>query len=163
MVNVQQITIIPHITQSDLLKKIKDYELGAKIHKRLTFINLRYSNMPLKDACKLVGISPGTGYTWQDRWNSEGYAGLIPKYAGGKPAKLSDIEKDQLYEILHTRNFWTTSEVRELIFLKFSVNYSMDQIRRILKKYKMLFGKLYPQDYRRPENAEEILKKDSQK
>jgi len=163
MVNVQQITIIPHITQSDLLKKIKDYELGAKIHKRLTFINLRYSNMPLKDACKLVGISPGTGYTWQDRWNSEGYAGLIPKYAGGKPAKLSDIEKDQLYEILHTRNFWTTSEVRELIFLKFSVNYSMDQIRRILKKYKMLFGKLYPQDYRRPKNAEEILKKDSQK
>lgn len=163
MVNVQQITIIPHITQSDLLKKIKDYELGAKIHKRLTFINLRYSNMPLKDACKLVGISPGTGYTWQDRWNSEGYAGLIPKYAGGKPAKLSDVEKDQLYEILHTRNFWTTSEVRELIFLKFSVNYSMDQIRRILKKYKMLFGKLYPQDYRRPENAEEILKKDSQK
>ncbi|PWR69509.1 transposase [Methanospirillum stamsii] len=163
MVNVQQITIIPHITQSDLLKKIKDYELGAKIHKRLTFINLRYSNIPVKEACKLVGISPGTGYTWQDRWNSEGYAGLIPKYAGGKPAKLSDIEKDQLYEILHTRNFWTTSEVRELIFLKFSVNYSMDQIRRILKKYKMLFGKLYPQDYRRPENAEEILKKDSQK
>lgn len=39
----------------------------------------------------------------------------------------------------------------------------MDQIRRIFKKYKMLFGKLYPQDYRRPENAEEILKKDSQK
>ena len=110
-----------------------------------------------------MGISPGTGYMWQDRWNSEGYAGLIPKYAGGKPAKLSDIEKDQLYEILYTRNFWTTSEVRELIFLKFSVNYSMDQIRRILKKYKMLFGKLYPQDYRRPENAEEILKKDSQK
>ncbi|PWR71752.1 transposase [Methanospirillum stamsii] len=154
MINVQQISIIPHITQSDLLKKIKDYELEAKIHKRLTFINLRYSNMSVKEACKLVGISPGTGYTWQDRWNSEGYA-------GGKPAKLSDVEKDQLYEILHTHNFWTTSEVRELIFLKFSVNYSMDQIRRILKKYKMLFGKLYPQDYRRPENAEEILKKDS--
>ncbi|NLV28525.1 MAG: transposase [Methanomicrobiales archaeon] len=163
MVNVEQIEIVTHISQSDLLKKIKEYKLGAKILQRLTFINLRYSNISVKEASRLVGISPVTGYTWQERWNSEGYAGLVPKYAGGRPSKLSKSEKEQLWEVLHTRDYWTTSEVRQLILLKFSIDYSMDQIRRILRKYQMLFGKLYPQDYRRPENAEEIFKKRSPK
>lgn len=161
MVNVEQIPVIIHISQTELVKKIKEYELGAKILKRLTFINLRYSGKTVKESCKLLGISSVTGYTWQDRWNSEGYAGIVPKYAGGRPPKLSEQQKEELWEFLHTRDYWTTSEVKHLILLKYSIEYSMDQIRRILKNYMMQFGKLYPQDYRRPDDAEEILKKNS--
>ena len=161
MVNVEQIPVIIHISQAELVKKIKEYELGAKILKRLTFINLRYSGKTVKESCKLLGISSVTGYTWQDRWNSEGYAWLVPKYAGGRPPKLSEQQKEELWEFLHTRDYWTTSEVKHLILLKYSIEYSMDQIRRILKNYMMQFGKLYLQDYRRPDDAEEILKKNS--
>ena len=159
MVNVEQIPVIIHISQTELVKKIKEYELGAKILKRLTFINLRYSGKTVKESCKLLGISSVTGYAWQDRWNSEGYAGIVPKYAGGRPPKLSEQQKEELWEFLHTRDYWTTSEVKHLILLKYSIEYSMDQIRRILKNYMMQFGKLYPQDYRRPDDAEKIRKK----
>ncbi|KAF5068447.1 transposase [Methanospirillum sp. J.3.6.1-F.2.7.3] len=161
MVNVEQIPIIFHFSQGELVKKIKEYELGAKILKRLTFINLRYSGKTIKESSDLLGISIVTGYTWQERWNSEGYAGLVPKYAGGRPSKLTDQQKEELWEVLHTRDYWTTLEVKHLIQLKFSIEYSMDQIRRILKSYEMLFGKLYPQDYRRPDDAEIIFKKNS--
>lgn len=161
MVNVEQIKIETHIPQSELVKKIKEYELGAKILKRLTFINLRYSNKSVKESCELLGISIVTGYKWQERWNKEGYAGLVPKYAGGRPSKLSDQQKEELWDELHTRDYWTTIEVKHLILLKYSIEYSMDQIRRILKNYRMLFGKPYPQDYRRPDDAEEKLKKNS--
>ena len=163
MVNVEQIDIKKHISAQDLKEKIKDYSIQAKILKRLLFINLRYSGQLVPEACKNLGISIGTGYIWQERWNLEGYAGLIPKYGGGKPSKLTDQEKKNLWEILHTRDYWTTNEVKQLIQLKFDVTYSMDQTRRILKKFSMQFGKLYPQDYRRPPNADEIFKKNSQK
>ena len=159
MANVEQIEVIAHLSRRELVEKIKEYELGAKILKRLTFINLRYSGKSVKESSELLGISIVTGYKWQERWNSEGYAGLVPKYAGGRPPKLSEQQKEELWEVLHTRDYWTTSEVKHLILLKYSIEYSMDQIRRILNNYKMLFGKLYPQDYRRPDDAEEILKK----
>lgn len=159
MVNVEQINIIKHIPSIELAKKIKDYSLQTKIHKRLLFINLRYSGISISESCDLLGISLGTGYTWQDRWNLEGYAGLIPRYAGGKPSKMTDRQKEKLWSLLHTRDHWTTNEVKQLIQLEFDISYSMDQIRRILRNFNMLFGKLYPQDYRRPDDAEEILKK----
>jgi putative transposase len=159
MVNVEQIEIIEHIPPVELARKIKDYSLQTKILKRLLFINLRYSGKSIAESCNLLSISLGTGYTWQDRWNSEGYAGLIPKFAGGKPSKMTDQQKEELWSRLHTRDHWTTNEVKQLIQLEFDISYSMDQIRRILRNFNLLFGKLYPQDYRRPDDAEEIFKK----
>lgn len=162
MVNVEQIEIVKHVTPKELTEKIKDYSIQAKILKRLIYINLRYSGKSVSESCKLVGISIATGYNWQERWNLEGYAGLIPKYGGGKPSKMTDQQKDELWQRLHSRDHWTTNEVRQLIQLEFNIAYSMDQIRRILRQFKMLFGKLYPEDYRRPPEAEEILKKNFQ-
>ena len=163
MVNVEQIEIVKHIPVTELTEKIKDYSLQAKILKRLLFINLRYNGKLVSESCILVGISLGTGYSWQNRWNLEGYAGLIPKYGGGKPSKMSDPQKEALWKILHTREHWTTNEVKQLIQLEFDISYSMDQIRRILRRFNMLFGKLYPEDYRKPPDAEKILKKISPK
>jgi len=54
---------------------------------------------------------------------------------------------------------WTTKEVQELIKEKFGVIYSSWQVRRILKSFGMKYAKPFQKDYRRPENAEELLKK----
>ncbi|MBN1166869.1 MAG: transposase [Methanospirillaceae archaeon] len=163
MVNVEQIEIIKHIPLAELTKKIKDYSIQAKILKRLLFINLRYSGKTVSESCILIGISIATGYTWQERWNLEGYVGLIPKYGGGKPSKMTNQQKEALWEVLHTRDHWSTNEVKQLIQLEFDISYSMDQTRRILRNFNMSFGKPYPHDYRRPIDAEEIFKKKSQK
>lgn len=112
MVNVEQIRIIKHISAKEIAKKIKDYSIQTKILKRLIFINLRYSGQTVLESCKNLSISPATGYKWQERWNFEGYAGLIPKYGGGRPSKLSNKEKEALWEALHARDHWTTNEVK---------------------------------------------------
>jgi len=59
------------------------------------------------------------------------------------------------------KNDWTTAEVQHLIQSQFGVSYSLDQVRRILKSFGMFFGKPYPRDYRRPRDAEQVLKKNS--
>ncbi len=161
MARIESIAIERHITAEELLKRIKSLEKDAKVLQRLYFIKYRYEGVAVEDAAKRVGISKQVAYIWQDRWNKEGYGGLKPKFAGGKPSKLSDNQKKQLKTILKKRNDWATEEVRELISKEFKVKYTLKQIRIILKNFDMKLAKPYPHDYRRPDNAEEILKKPS--
>ena len=69
-----------------------------------------------------------------------------------------DEEKEALKEELKPKSHWAIAEVKQL---KFGIEYSLDQIRRVLRSFDMLFYKPYPQDYRRPSDAEECLKKHS--
>jgi len=116
--------------------------------------------MSVEEACDLVGVSKIVGYIWQDRWNGEGYKGIIPRFTGGRPSKLTNEQKDRLLELLQQKDNWTSDEVRSLVFKEFNVEYTLKQIRVILKNYGMKCAKPYVLDYRRPEDAEDILKKD---
>jgi len=60
---------------------------------------------------------------------------------------------------LKERDDWTTDEVKRLVKERFDVEYTLKQIRTILKKFGMKYRKPYPKDYRRPVKAAEILKK----
>ncbi len=159
MARPENITIERHITAEELQRRIKSLEKDVKVLKRLYFIKYRYEGVAVEDAAKRVGISKPVAYIWQDRWNKEGYEGLKPKFAGGKPSKLSDDQKEQLKKILNSRDDWTTEEIKKLISKEFMVEYSLKQIRIILRQFGMKLAKPFPHDYRRPDDAEEILKK----
>jgi putative transposase len=75
--------------------------------------------------------------------------------------KLSSDEFDKLKDLLNQKTTWTTEEVRTMIYQEFGVEYTLKQIRIILKKLKMAYGKPFTQDYRRPDDAESLLKKPS--
>jgi putative transposase len=60
---------------------------------------------------------------------------------------------------LEEKDYWTTREVLELINEKYGIEYSQKQIAVILHSFNMCHSKPYILDYRKPENAEEILKK----
>ena len=75
--------------------------------------------------------------------------------------KLSPEEFDTLKELLSQKTTWTTEEVRAIIHQEFEVEYTLKQIRIILKKLKMGYGKPFTLDYRRPDDAEYLLKKPS--
>jgi len=147
------------ITSEKLKKRIKDKEKDVKVLNRLHFINYLYSGCSVPEASEKLGITKVTGYNWLERWNQDGYEGLIPRFAGGRPSKLTDHEKIQLKEILTKRDDWTTKEIRNLIYQRFQVEYSLKQVRFILRDLGLKFGKPYPKDYRRPKNAEKQLKK----
>ena len=162
MAGREQITIVRHVPLSVLNKRIKHPKgLLPQVVPRLVFIRLRYKGMSVVDAAEAVGVSHQTGYNWQKRWNEEGPGGLVPKYAGGRPSKLTVEQKVALLEQLREKEHWTTAEVQHRIQSQFGVDYSLDQVRRILKSFGMFFGKPYPRDYRRPRDAEQVLKKNS--
>lgn len=147
------------ITSEKLKKRIRAKEKDVKVLNRLHFMNYLYNGCSVPEASEKLGITKVTGYNWLGRWNEDGYEGLIPRFAGGRPSKLTDTEKGQLKEILKERDDWTTKEIRKLICYRFNVEYSLKQVGIILRNLGMKFGKPYPKDYRRPPDAEEQLKK----
>jgi putative transposase len=161
MVKTEQIQIVKHMTVNDLTKQIKKLEKDTMVLQRLFFIKYRYEGKSVEEAAKLVSASKNTGYLWQERWNNDGYYGLSPQFAGGRPSYLSDEQKEKLKVLLKRKDNWTTKEVQELISKKFSVKYTLKQIRIILKNFGMNYAKPYHHDYRKPKNAKDILKKPS--
>lgn len=151
--------VVKHIPAEELDRRIKKLEKDTRVLQRLYFIRHLYRGMSVEEAAELVGVTKATGYSWLKMWNSRGYEGLIPEFGGGRPAKLTKEQKERLREMLKERDSWTTKEVQELIEAEFGIKYSSWQVRRILRSFGMKYAKPYQKDYRRPENAEESLKK----
>ena len=90
----------------DLNRLIKSLERSTTMLKRLLFVKYRYNGDSVEEAAKRIGITKMIGYVWQRRWNNEGYKGLIPRYAGNGPSKLSEgqrtILKDKLKDGQYT-------------------------------------------------------------
>jgi hypothetical protein len=60
--------------------------------------------------------------------------------------------------VLKAKPYWSVKEVIRLIMELFGVNYSDDQIRRILvEKLGMNYAKPFAWDYRRPKDAGDIF------
>jgi putative transposase len=152
--------LVKHLTLKDLEHKIKREEKAIRVLERLNFIRFLYKGDTIKDACDKVNISEPTGYSWLESWNESGYEGLIPHFSGGPKPKLDTKSKEELISLLKERESWTLKEAQRLIKEKFQVDYSEMQVWRILKSLKMHYAKPYVLDERRPENAEDILKKD---
>ncbi len=158
MARPEEIPINKDISKKEILKRIKT-EKDAKILRRLFFIKFRYEGDSVQEASKKIGITKRIGYIWQDRWNREKYQGLIPQFAGGRPSKLTDQQKVELERLLRQKDSWTSREVRDLIIKEFGVTYTIKQALEIAKRMGLKFAKPYQRDYRRPADAEDILKK----
>ena len=140
-----------------LLKSEKD----PVVKQKLSFLVVAGEDcLYFERAVEATGIDITTGYTWIRMWNDLGYEGLLPSpNKGGRPPKLTDEDLEDLRNILESKDYWTTKEVTVLIKEVFMKKLSEDQVRRILRdKLGMRLSKPYQHDYRRPDNAEEILK-----
>lgn len=135
-------------------------EKEESIKIKLIFLNLVASfKVDLEKVCEIFAIAIPTGYSWIRQWNQAGYEGIKSKgKRSGRRPRLSDEECGKLGEMLKENESWTTKEVRGLIKERFGVEFSEDQVVRILRqRLRMHFSKPYPMDYRRPEDAEALL------
>ena len=147
------------ITLDKLNSIIKRSEKSVRILERLYFVRFLYKGDTIKEACERINITEPTGYSWLKAWNDSGYKGLEPHFSGGPKPKLDASKRTELSRLLHERETWTLREVRIVIIEEFGIEYSEMQVWRILKSMNMHHAKPYILDKRRPEGAEDILKK----
>ncbi|MEM3830207.1 MAG: winged helix-turn-helix domain-containing protein [Conexivisphaerales archaeon] len=147
------------MSAEELEQRIKTLKKDTRILKRLYFIRYRYEGDPVETDAEKVSVYKMVAYQWQDRWNENWYEGLVPRFAGGKPAKLSKEKIERLRSIPQEWNDWTTEEVKDLIEKRFGIRFTQKYVDTILRKLGMKYAKPYQHHYRRPKNAEDYLKK----
>ncbi|MDY6966448.1 MAG: helix-turn-helix domain-containing protein [Halobacteriota archaeon] len=122
-----------HLQIEELKSLIRKGEREARMLKRLYFIKFLYEGDGVEEASIKAGVTKSIGYEWLRRWNREGYTGLIPKFGGGRPSKMTDVQREELKAILRRRRNLSLHEVKVLVEDRFGINYSEKQIGRILR------------------------------
>jgi len=164
MARPTEIDIIRHVPLEDLDKAAGEYESGRstatvkRITERLAFIRMRYKGYSVEEAASNAGFTLVTGYNVQRLWNEGGMAALVPKFGGGRISKMTEEQRDDLKETLLISPM-PTKDARVYIKNKYGIDYTMKQVWEILTKMNLHHAKPYPKDHRRPDDAENILKK----
>jgi putative transposase len=167
MARPTSINIVRHISNDELedmiraaRKEMNGYARSKKVYDRLLFVKMRYSGRSAEEAAAAVGFSRATGYNTQELWNSKGPGHLLPVPNPGRPSRMTQDQKGRLRNIL-SMSPMETNDVRLYIIEEFNITYSIKQVHVILSKMGLHHSKPYPKDHRRPDDAEDILKKDS--
>ena len=144
----------------EFLEKLVKKEKNPKLRDRLRGILLLKKNFTICEVAEILGITERTVFNWKKRYNQRGYNGLKTNPIPGRNTVLNDDDMKKLKEFLQMRDYWSSKEVRDLIKNEFDIEFTPRHIPRILRKLGMKYQKPYVNDYRRPEVAEDILKKD---
>ncbi len=144
----------------EFLEKLVKKEKNPKLRDRLRGILLLKKNFTICEVAEILGITERTVFNWKKRYNQRGYNGLKTNPIPGRNTVLNDDDMKKLKELLQMRDYWSSKEVRDLIKNEFDIEFTPRHIPRILRKLGMKYQKPYVNDYRRPEDAEDILKKD---
>ncbi|MCL2116574.1 MAG: winged helix-turn-helix domain-containing protein [Methanobrevibacter sp.] len=164
MVGMPQKKIEYHLNPKELNKCINKKEKEVEVLRKLYVIKDLYKMKKPENICKKRGISLPTLHRWWDLWNEEGYEGLFPKYYNsGRHSKLSFEDKKKLNDILENEEYLNQKRVAKIIKDEFGVVYCESQQSVILRELGFRYNKPYQFYSKRPENAEEMLKKTYQK
>jgi transposase len=145
----------------ELQTRIKKLENDLRVLNKLYFINDVYHDVSITESCHKLGITRVTGHNWLNQWNEGGFDALKRKYGSGGQSKLTPEQKEELSQFIIENEIYSSKQVLELIKEKFSVEYSIRQVERILRDLKFGYGKPYTVFSKMPEDAEESLKKNS--
>jgi len=159
---MRRATIIKHVDREELERMYRE-EKDARIKERLLAIIHIYDGKSISDTASIVKRSTSSVKRWLYAWNREAYNGLIPRFTGGPKPRMSYDEWDKVVKEIEDKNM-TIKDVRVYIKTTRGIDYSYDMVWKVLrKKMKVKYGKPYIMNAKRPDDAEEILKKDSMK
>lgn len=108
--------------------------LPETLAKRLVAIILLAIGVPVKTAVGLTGLSERSLWTLHKQLSVMDVSEIMMfHYGGGRPAKVSGLEKQILAEI-ETNNYHTRQEIADMVLEKFHIKMSRTSVGRLLKK-----------------------------
>jgi len=156
-----ELKIIRHLSVESLNEEIRELEQVCKTVNRLHLIRQVYRTNDIVESCEILDIPLRTGHDWVKKWNEKGIEGLRHKKGAGRPSYLSKEKLEKLDNWMKQEEYLVTNDVYLHIKDNFDVDYSLKQVRRIIKKLDYTWVKPYPIADEQIENAEELLKEDT--
>jgi transposase len=148
--------IVKHLSEEQLDEAINEAQKAdeTRLVRRLCFIKNVYLGDTDEMAARRVGASQPTGGRWLKAWNDGGVDGLRPRFAGGRPAKLSPEQFAEFFALLEDGQPWTPQEIDNLLWNRYGVTYDRAHLARILRTDSMQYAKPRVIDPRQSPDAE---------
>jgi transposase len=139
--------------------------LEKRRRKAMEFLD---EGLSLNEAGRRVGAAPISVKRWRDERDQKGDQALAPKPVPGRPAKLSQRQKNKLLKILakgaivngYRTDLWTTARIAEVIEENFGVRYHRDHIGRFMNSLGWTWQKPERRALERNESAVEKWKRE---
>ncbi|MBM3200684.1 hypothetical protein FJZ53_07120 [Candidatus Woesearchaeota archaeon] len=115
------------------LRRVKD----SVIRERLLMVQAAYKE-PLRNVGKSFGCTHGKVDYWKKRYDKYGLKGLYTKTRSGRPAKITEEQAKEIRKIVRNHDVkrgWRTSHIRNVIYEKAGVKYSVRQVIRISQSW----------------------------
>jgi len=152
--------ITKHLSVEELDQAIDEAQQAgeARLVRRLCFVKNLYDGASPSKAGGSVGVSQSTSDRWARAWNQAGVDGLRPRFAGGRPAKLSPEQFEEFFLLLKEGQPWTPQQIDDLLWERYGVTYDRTHLARILRADGMQYAKPRPMDPRQSPDAEEVFR-----
>jgi len=122
------------------LKKESETEGSYRVAKRINAIILSHEGNTSGEISKSLDTPRSCVTQWLSNYEQHGYDGLLEGYRTGRPAGLSNVEKEILSDIVDSgpvaygflSGVWTSVMIGQIIKNEFDVQYDPRHVRRIL-------------------------------
>lgn len=163
-----KIRIRGHVPRNELIetqKRTKD----ARLYRNIEMVLFAYDGLSATKIANRINCSPATVCGWIRSWNEQGLDGLTPNFGGGRPSYLTEEEQKSVLEwigasienIKENGGVLTIRDVQSYIKERYGVEYTYCGIWRLCReRWGLKLIKPYSHDYRKPKDAEGILKKE---
>lgn len=159
MVGKSKIDVLNVTSKTELDKAIKENITAHRYYQRLIAMKMIAEGSTIQYAADIIGVRYQTMHGWAKKCESEGIEGLIPRFGGGRPSKLSTYQLKELDEKIQKSPRMNIKMLKKLIKEEYNVKYSYKQVWIIARKLGYSYVKIYPKFSQSPKDAEYQLKK----
>ena len=122
------------------LSKAAEREGAYRVAKRLRTVVLNSEGYTSGELANILPAPRSKVSAWLQRYQAEGVDGLLEGCRSGRPAELSEKQKQQLGDILDSgpvaygldTGLWTSSRIAWIIEQEFGVQYHPGHVRKLL-------------------------------
>jgi transposase len=157
---VGRVSLTKHISIEELKVRYRREE-NARVKERLLAILHLHEGKTIREVSRIVKRSERSIGRWVRGWNKHGHDGLMPHFTGGPKPKLPAIEWDKIVKEIENKGM-TLKDVVVYVKDTRGIHYGYKGVWEVLRRERHVpYGKPYKMNRKRPENAEEILKRGS--
>jgi transposase len=123
------------------LRKEAHADKAPKVALRIQGIMLSLERLSVSDIGRLLQVHRSSVHSWIQMWNEHGKEGLYEGHRSGRPAALTEKDKERLRDIVDSgpvayglqTGVWTSPIIAQIIEEEFAVHYHPGHVRKLLK------------------------------
>lgn len=151
------INIFNVITEDELNNELKNPDYSRREYQRLIAMKLISFGISHTNVAKILCVSYKSINRWARNCSYGGLDSLMPEFNGGRPSKLTNIQKLEFGNILYLTEGLSMMDARQILIDKFDIEYSLTHVANITDKLGFNYSTSRPEFIESPINKKEML------